>query len=165
MNGNPNLNRMVRQAIYELKQQYGDSVSLYRINSAETNYETGEKTSTTTVYKFRRVVILTATTIRKLYYGINYLSDAKQFTGQGQGWDESMRGFIFEGRDLKGLQPQTEDWIVYRGKRYDIMSIQELEYDSGYLMIGKELRGSFPEEVFENSLSHVIDLQDEVESE
>lgn len=142
MSGNPALNRMIRQTIYNLKFRYGAPVTIYKVVDSNTDYKTGIKSISTTSRFVKRGIILPNITSREIFQGVSYLSASKSFASLGgQGWDESKRGFIFDGRDLQDYTWDLEDWIVYRDKRYDIESIEELEWNSGWLIIGKEVKG------------------------
>ncbi|MHC4371442.1 MAG: hypothetical protein ACYSW8_27830 [Planctomycetota bacterium] len=100
MSGNPNLNREVRQVLYQLKKEYGAPCDVYQLSSATTDYKTGVKTATKTVTSVRSAVVMPALTMRKLFQGISYLSASKPFASLGgEGWDGTTRAFIIEGRD------------------------------------------------------------------
>ena len=160
-NGNPNLNRTLRQAIYELKHSYGDTVDVYKLDSASTDYKTGVKSATKSVITVRKAVVMPATTLRKFFQGISYLSASKPFASQGgQGWDGTSRAFIFEGRDLPGYEWEIEDWIVYRNRRYDVSEIESLEFDTGWLIIGKEVKGTRPEQIITQNMVSSFNPED-----
>jgi hypothetical protein len=100
-----------------------------------------------------------ALTMRKLFQGISYLSASKPFASLGgEGWDGTTRAFIIEGRDLPGHTWEVEDWIVYRDKRYDVAEVEELEHDSGWLVIGKMVRGVVPERVIHMNVVSSLNL-------
>lgn len=162
MSGNPNLNREVRQSIYQLKKEYGSPVDVYKLDSATTNYKTGVKSATKSVIRVRLAVVMPASTLRKQSMGISYLSASKPFASQGgQGWDSTTRAFIFEGRDLPGYDWEVEDWIVYRDRRYDVAEIESLEYDAGWLIIGKEVKGAVPERIIQMNVVDSFNPEDE----
>lgn len=164
--GSPALNQMVRQTIYNLKQRYGGEISVYRLDSASTNYETGVKTATKTVYDIRRAVILPAAEMRRFFASISFISASKSFVSPGQqGWDQSQRGFIIDSRDIPGFEFEPEDWIVYRDRRYDIVTAERLEYDTGWLIIGKEIKGANPEQIINlNVVDTLVVEQEALES-
>ena len=142
MNGNPMLNRMIRQTIYDLKHRFGGEVTVYKVVDSNTDYKTGDKSINTTSRLVRKAIILPNLLTREIFQGVNYLAASKSFTSLGgQGWDEATRTFIFDGHDLKGYTFETEDWVVYRGKRYDIETIEQLEFDTGWLILAKEVKG------------------------
>ena len=162
MNGNPNLNRTVRQTIYQLKIEYGSPVDVYKLDAAATNYKTGVKSATKSVIRVRNAVVMPASTVRKMFQGISYLSASKPFASQGgQGWDGTSRAFLFEGRDLPGYVWQVEDWIIHRDRRYDVAQIEALDYDTGWLIIGKEVKGAVPERIIELNVVDDFNPEDE----
>lgn len=162
---NANLNRTIRQAIYQLKMEYGSPVDVYKLDSASTDYKTGVKSATTSVIRVRNAVVMPASTVRKMFQGISYLSASKPFASQGgEGWDGTSRAFIFEGRDLPGYVWQVEDWIVYRDKRYDVSVIEELDCDSGWLIVGKEVKGVVPEQIIKLNVVDSFNPSDEGEA-
>ena len=162
MNGNPNLNRELRLTLYQLKKEYGAPVDVYKLDSASTDYKTGVKTATKSVISVRLAVVMPAITMRKMFQGISYLSASKPFASQGgQGWDGTTRAFIFEGRDLPGYDWEVEDWIVYRDRRYDVSEIELLEHDSGWLIIGKEVKGVVPERIIQLNVVDSFNPEDE----
>lgn len=161
MNGNPNLNRELRQVLYTLKKEYGAPVEVYKLTASATSYKTGVKTATKSVTNVRLCVVMPALTMRKMFQGISYLSASKPFASQGgQGWDGTTRAFIFEGRDLPNHEWEVEDWIVYRGKKYDVSQIEELEHNSGWLIIGKLVRGSEPERIIQVNIYDEFNPED-----
>jgi hypothetical protein len=160
--GNPNLNRILQGALYKLKLEYGTEIQVYKLDAASTNYETGVKTATKSVQTVRKAVVLPASSVRKIFQGISYLSVSKPFASQGgQGWDGTSRAFIVEGRDLPGYEWEVEDWIVYRDKRYDISDIEELEFNSGWMVIGKLVKGQVPERIINVNVVETMNITDE----
>jgi len=142
MSGNPALNRMIRQTIYNLKHRFGAQVSVYKVLDSNTDYKTGQKSISTTCRLVKKGIVLPTTLSREIFQGVNYLSASKAFASLGgMGWDESSRAFIFDGQDLRDYIWDLEDYIVYRDKRYDIETIEELEWNSGWLVVGKEVKG------------------------
>lgn len=165
MAGNPTLNRMIRQTLYDLKKRYGDEITVYKLSSATTDYKTGVKAATTTSVDIRKAVVMPTSEVRKFFASISFISASKSFLSPGQqGWDQSQRGFIIDARDIPGFEFDPEDWIVYRGQRYEVVMIEKLEYDTGWLIIGKETKGQRPEQDIRlNVVDTLILDQDETE--
>jgi len=162
MSGNPGLNMMVRNTIYDLKTRYGAPITVYRLTSATTNYKTGVKTGTVANYNIRKAAVLPADEVRRFFASIAFITEAKSFVSPGmQGWDQSTRGFVIDSRDIRDFEFQPEDWIVYRHKRYELESIQRLEYDTGWLVIGKELKGTDPKEIIDLNVSSTLEMDQE----
>lgn len=164
---NPSMDHLIRRTLYDLKMRYGNEIQIYRLTSASTDYETGVKTATKQVIDVRRAVVMPTAEMRKFFASIAFITASKQFLAPGnQGFDQSSRGFIIEHRDLaevgeEDFEFQPEDWIVYRGRRYDVEMIERLEWDSGWLIVGKELKGTVPERIINLNVSHDMDIQQE----
>lgn len=146
MSGNPAQNQQIRLALYELKKRYGDFISVYRLLSATTDYETGAKTATKESFDTRAIVLPTSE-IRRFVANLNFISSSKPFVSPGiHGWDQSQRGFIIDARDIPGFEFETEDWIVYRDQRYEVSFVEKLEFDTGWFVVAKAVKGSDPEQ-------------------
>lgn len=162
---NPNLTRLVRETLYQTKKEWGVPVSLYRATASATDYETGEKTMTKTSIDVRLCPVLPMTSVRKFVQSVSYLAASKSFASAGgQGWDQGTRGFVFDARDLPiGHIIEVEDWIVYRGRRYDPKQIEELGHNLGWFVIATEIRGANPEQIIKANVSHVVGLEQSAE--
>lgn len=159
---NPAFVPAVRQAIYTLKHRYGGEITVYHLASASTDLETGVKTATKDSYYIRKAAILPTAELRKFFASISFISASKSFISPGQqGWDQSERGFVIDARDIPGFEFQPEDWIVYRNSRYDIVTIERLEYDTGWAIIAKELKGADPEQDISLNVVDTLDVSQE----
>lgn len=165
MGGNPSLNRLVQETIYGLKKQYGAKVTLYRLLSAATDYDTGVKTASKESLDVQKCAILPSSEARRFLTSIAFITASKNFVSPGiQGWDQGQRGFVFDARDCRGWEFEPEDWIVYRDRRYEITVSERLEFDTGWLVIGKEVKGSVPEQDIRINVVDTLELeQDESE--
>ncbi len=145
---NPNVIRQVRETIYALKKEFGEPVSVYKLSSASTDYETGVKTATRTSVDVRLCPILPAGVMRKFAQSAAYLKTSAPFTTPGgQGWDQGTRGFIFDARDLPvGYVFEIEDWVVYDSRRYDPKEVIAIE-GLGWMVTATEVRGALPEQI------------------
>lgn len=160
---------LIQRTLYDLKQKYGEEIQIYRLESASTNYETGVKSATKSVIDIRKAIVLPTIEMRRFFASIAFINASKQFLALGnQGFDQSSRGFIIEARDIEpqssGFEFELEDWIVYRSHRYDVAEIERLEFDVGWLILGKEVKGSIPERVINLNASSVLEIEDESES-
>jgi hypothetical protein len=164
--GNPAMLPAIRQTIYNLNNRYGVEISVYRLASAATNYKTGDKSATKTSYDIRKAAVLPAEEMRKFFASISFISASKSFISPGQqGWDQSQRGFLIDARDIPGVELQPEDWIVYLNRRYELETIVKLDYNLGWLIVGKELKGSDPEQIINlNVVDTLLVDQEAIES-
>jgi hypothetical protein len=164
MSGNPAQNAMIRGTIYDLKQRFGAPASVYRLDSAATDYETGAKTASKTAYPIDQMIILPATEARRFFATISYIGSAKSFVSPGQqGWDQGKRAFVIAGDDLRDFEFEPEDWIVYRNKRYDIEMIDVLEYDAGWFIMAKEIKGQVPQQIIYVNATTTLEIEQEAE--
>lgn len=163
---NPLLHRMIKQTLYDLKLRFGSPVSIYRLVNSTTDYRLGTVTATQTSIDVKKCVVLPANTIRDLAQSISYISANKPFVWQGDGgWDENTRVFIFEGSDLRDYEILMEDWIIYRGKRFDIANIEQLEHRAGWAVMAKEVVGSEPDIITQVNINDDLGLDEEEEEE
>lgn len=168
---NPSMDHLIQRTLYDMKHRYGNEIQIYRLASASTNYQTGAKTATKTVVDIRKAVVMPTSEMRRFFASIAFTTASKQFLSPGnQGFDQSSRGFIIEHRDLAEQNQETfefqpEDWIVYRGKRYEVQMIERLEFDMGWLIVGKELKGAVPERIINLNTSNALDFEETVVDE
>ena len=139
------LNRMIQRTLYSLKRQYGGTVSVYRLNDAQTDVRTGRKTIDKDIFVVRRAVILPVKVSREVIQSISQISANKAFV-YGGSFDSGLRKFIIDARDLpEGFVFTNDDWLVYNGRRYEIKAIWEFEFGAAWVIVGKELMGRVPE--------------------
>ncbi len=165
MAGNPTLNRMIRQTLYSLKMRYGAKATVYKLNSAATDYRTGLKTADYISIDVEKCIVMPASEVRRFFASVSFISASKSFLSPGQqGWDQGQRGFIFDARDIPGYEFEPEHWIVYRGDRYEVSMIERLEFDTGWLVIAKETKGQRPEQDIRLNVVDTLNItQDETE--
>ncbi len=141
------LNRMIQQTLYSLKRQYGGTLSVYRLNDAETDVRTGRKTIDKDVFVVRRAIVLPVKVSREVLQSISQISANKAFV-YGGSFDSGLRKFIIDARDLPaGFEFTNDDWLVYNGRRYEIKAIWEFKFGAAWIVVGKELMGRTAEQV------------------
>ena len=162
MGGNPTLNKLVRQTIYDLKKRYGAKITIYRLLSTSTDLETGVKTASKESLDVQKVAVLPSSEARRFLTSISFITASKNFVSPGMmGWDQSQRGFILDSRDCPGWEFEPEDWIVYRDNRYEIVVTERLEFDTGWLVIGKRVKGSVPEQDIRINVVDTLEVEQE----
>ena len=141
------LNRMIQQTLYSLKRQYGGTVSVYRLNDAETDVRTGRKAIDKDVFVVRRAVVLPVKVSREVIQTISQISANKAFV-YGGSFVSGLRKFIIDARDLpQGFEFTDDDWLVYNHRRYEIKAIWEFEFGAAWIVVAKELMGRIAEQV------------------
>lgn len=142
---NYNLNRLIRNVIYQMKRQYGGSITLYRLISAATDRATGVKSETHESVYIKKAVVLPANVYREVIQSISQISANKKLV-MGGNFDLGIRVFIIDRRDAPGYTITNDDWIVYDHKRYDIDSIDEFEQATAWLVTARAIGGAPPNE-------------------
>jgi hypothetical protein len=156
---NRSLNRFIRRTLYSLKRQYGSRVDVYQLNDTATNYQTGVKTVDKTVNIVRKCVVLPVKVAREVVQSISQISANKMFI-MGGTYDAGTRLFIIDTRDMPDDYEFTnDDWIVYNGRRYDIKSFEEFEQHTAWSVMGKEVKGVRPEQVFFAHITERLEFQ------
>ena len=138
---NRNLNRRVRQALYALKRMFGGTVYILKKTNVETDYETGIKTEKEYVWKIDRCIVLPVSITREATQSISVISANKNFVYGGT-YDIGTRVFILDAYDLpRDFTIESDDWLVYDDKRYQIKTHDELEQHAGWVITTREVEG------------------------
>jgi hypothetical protein len=156
---NRNLTQRIRQALYQLKKDYGAPIDIYKLVASETNVRTGEKVITKTVTHVRRAVVVPARIDRVAQQTISLISANKQFVSGGT-YDSSQRDFIIDRRDVPALPELTaDDWIIYNRRKYQVKTVEAFEVDAGWVVTARELVGEVPELILEERVKSTLALQ------
>jgi hypothetical protein len=162
---NTNLTRELKAALYVLMRDYGSTLDVYKTITTNTDLSTGKKSGTVDVFTIRKAVAMPATTARKFFMGTAYNTAGKEFSTQGgEGWDGTSRLFMIQGSDLPSkYEWELEDWIVFDSRRYEVSSIEELDFYSGWLILGKVIKGMIPEQVHSRNIVSIADMKGETQ--
>ncbi len=156
---NRNLCLRIRQALYQMKKDYGAPIDVYKLVSSETDARTGEKIVTKSVTHVRRAVVTPSRTERVAQQTISVISANKAFVSGGH-YDADQREFIIDRRDVPALPELTsDDWIVYNRRKYQIKNIESFEVDAGWVVAARELVGETPEQIFDLRAESHLDMQ------
>jgi hypothetical protein len=161
---NRSLSRRISSTLYMLKRQYGASFDLYRrLSGGSTDHKTGVVTVSKEVYPVRRGIILPAKITRQAEQTISVISANKSFVYGGT-YDSSTRLFIIDRKDVpdlvfKTFEPSQDDWIVYKGRKYEIKVITEFEFESAWVITGTAVLGDTPEQIFKLSADNLVRVE------
>lgn len=136
------LNRRIRQLLYSLKRAFGSTLHIYTLIEAGTDYTTGIKSSTQKVRRIRRGIVLPIQVHRETAQSMSLISANKSFVYGGV-YEVGTRLFVIDARDVpKDFEIGMDDWIVYDNRRYNPKSIDRLEQNGGWLIVGRETEGT-----------------------
>ena len=140
-NANPIHDRFMRLAMYVHKRRSGATVFVRRKVQVVADPATGQTQWTIQTWKLRWVVILPAKRQRDAKVNAAAMA-ANRAIVQGGGYDTGTRHFLFDRRDVpRDLVLQKDDWIVFNDRHYDIVSIEDYEFNTAWLVVAKELCG------------------------
>lgn len=155
------LPRIILNTLYMLKRQYGGTFDLYRRGSdGSVDHLTGDVVVDKSVITIKRGIILPAKVIREAVQNISVISANKAFVFGGT-YDSATRMFIVDRRDipelnLKDFDPTPDDWLVYKGRKYEIKDFQEFEFDSAWVFTAKAILGDVPEQIFQLAADNLV---------
>ena len=152
------LNPVIAQALYILKRSYGAPVSIYIQGACTSNARTGNRTIEKAVYPIDGAIVLPAKLSRNDKRNISVISANKQIV-QGGFYDTTQRKFIIDRSNVPDLEKLTEnDWLVFKGRKYQVVEVQELEDDAVWVITGKAVLGERPEQIFLVSADNLMSL-------
>ena len=139
---NPTLLRLLRQNLYSLKRQYGTSVVYHSIESRQTDYKTGSKSSSVNTISIRHAIVLPGTfTQSAITGGAGGLDRASNKAG---GLLIGDRIFMIDGTDLPNVTPKQGDRLVHAGEEYDIIEIQTIGEMAAFVLHARLHHASQP---------------------
>jgi hypothetical protein len=154
------LNPVIAQALYTLKRSYGAPVDIYVQGAITTDTTTGSRAVAKTVYPIDVAIVLPAKLSRNDKRSISLISSNKAMV-QGGFYDTTTRRFIIDRSDVPDLDKLTEnDWLVFKGRKYQFESIQEFEDDAAWVITGKAVIGERPAQIFLVSADNLLSLND-----
>ena len=159
MTTNRYVSRRIAATVYKLKRLYGGTIFLYKQGDPTTDIGTGVTTwANREVTRIERGIILPVKLNRDQPQGISYISSGKEFAYGGM-IDSRSRWFYIDPSDLTdGYEIKRDDWVVYEGKKYEIKTIGDTEFDALWEVLGVEVPGVVPEEIHLLSGYTVIDI-------
>ncbi len=157
------LTRSIRQTLYMLKRQYSGTIDIYTLVSSNTDPRTGEVVTNKEVVSVDRAIILPARITREVKKSISQISANKMFVVGGT-YDAARRLFIVDRNDVPDLQLTNNSYVVYRNRKYEIETIQEFEFETGWIITGRELMGEVPQQVHLLNADNFVSLSQGLEA-
>ena len=152
------LKRTIKRTLYMMLRQYGGTIDIYTLTSSTTNQETGVTTIVKEVVHVNRAVVLPAKILKEVRKSISQISANKMFVVGGT-YDAGARIFIVDRDDAPDLELTSNSYLVYRNRKYEIQSFQEYEFEAGWIIVGRELIGEVPEQVYLLNADSLLSLE------
>jgi hypothetical protein len=140
------LTRSIRQTLYMLKRQFGGTINIYTLVSSDTDPQTGDVVAVREVVNVDRAIILPARVTREVKKSISQISANKMFVVGGT-YDAARRLFIVDRNDVSDLDLTNNSYVVYRDRKYEIEQVQEFEFETAWIITGRELMGEVPQQI------------------
>lgn len=144
----------VKNTLYDLKKQYGRPIALYKTTTTN-DLQTGKRTVTRIKYPIRKGILLPESYITTKIYSLSYIAANKNFT-YGALFNRKVKIILIDQSDIRGIRIEPEDYIVLDNRRYDIKNIEDLEFNTGYIIIGEQIEGVTVGAIHNISINHFI---------
>ena len=160
------LPQRIRKTIYKLKRLFGGPIQLYEQGTKTSDLRTGVITWTgREVIDIKRAIILPVKISREQEQTISMISSDKAFVYGGT-YDRGARWFYIDPADLAAnYEIKMDQWIVYQGKKYEIKEIKFNEFDGLWEVMGAEMVGVIPEQIYNLSGYSIVDFEQSAEGE
>lgn len=129
--------RFIQRVIYTLKRLYGFTLTLHKVSSEDLDRKTGQRTATIQICKIKRAIILPSVLQTKFEHDLIQNNFA-----YGGLYDSSLRKVIIDARDLGDFEIEMDDYFIFEEKRWDVSKIDAFEFDTAFLIVGKEVKGT-----------------------
>lgn len=150
--------RNIRRVLYSLKKGFGVPMDIYQITKSDLDPRTGRQIIERRRIQIRKAILLPTVLARKFSYDLSYIAANKNFTYGGQ-YDIRDRMIIVEASDMPdGLAVKTEDYLVMEGSRYEVKSVEDLEFKYGFIITARETPGAPVNQVIHLKLNNVLNL-------
>ena len=153
------MTKRLYQTVYKLKRLYGYKIYLYQQGNKSTDLQTGEIVWTgREVTEVKRAIVLPVKLVRDQEQSISMISFDKKFVMGGM-FDRAERWVYIDPKDLPANYViERDDWIVYRGRKYEIKEVMRNEFDLLWQIKMSELVGVTPEQIHDLTGYHILDF-------
>jgi hypothetical protein len=163
MTGNSTLTRLIKRTVYDLKRRYGDRVDVYTLLSSESDPQKGTVSTEVDVFVVDRAIVLPSRLSKAEHRTISIISANKAIL-QGGHYEADARNFLIDRDDLPGVTLTTSSWIVYQGRKYAIESLNDYEFDMGWIVTARALTGEKPQQVFKLKAENFVEWGSDAEA-
>lgn len=153
--------RFIRRVLYNLKRLYGFTLTFHKVSAEAYNRETGERTATIEIRKIKRAILLPTKLLSKFEYDLAFIAAGRNFTYGGT-YNTSTRTVIIDARDLGDFEIEIDDYFIFEERRWQVSQIQDFEFQTAFVITGKEVKGTPRYLVEEIALEDTLQLSEAV---
>jgi len=146
------LKNIISRNLYRLKWRYGVPVDHYTDAFAAFDPESGRTTITPTKYHIDRAILLPGLVHRNIFQSISFVKANSNFVLGGD-VDLRDRQFLIDARDLPyNYKMKINSYLMYGNKRYDIIKLEELEEQTGYFLMCRNIENAHNLEIIDEKM-------------
>jgi hypothetical protein len=126
---------LIKQVLYDLKRGFGEDGIFKVVTRQGADYISGVVANNVQQFVVHKVIMLPEEQSRLLLLGRLITGDYNK----APKINKKTRLFIVDGKELPvGYVPKIDHYIIFGGDTYRITTIEQLEYQLGYLITGEE---------------------------
>jgi hypothetical protein len=157
------LQRFLRSNVYSLFRRWGRPLEVFSESSVTFDPKTGERTIDKDRLYVRRALIWDYRADTNFTYSIQYIRANSNFA-QGGFYELEDRFVAIANQDVGEFVLNENSYVVVDGKRYSIVTIQNLEVEGAYLLKVREVKGQAPNRQISATIGNSTRVGGEFES-
>lgn len=147
----------IRDALYDLKRNYGSPIDLYQPSSGTSNVTTGKKNVKYTKYCIRKAVHVPAGFQTLAQYTAAYIKNVSKAFAVGAYADQELRNVMIDGADIpRGVEILPEWYVIIDHVKYEVWKVNKAENNLGYVLNLKRASGNRPEELHQRGVRQTL---------
>lgn len=140
----------VSRTINNLKKRYGVSLDYYRPVTNNFDPETGEVNRAYQSITIPKALVLPTKLMRSFKYDLAFVAANKNFTDGGF-YDKGDVTACISFKDMQGIIPELDDFVVYLGRKWELKNIAEWAEAQAYELTVNEIKNSVSEKFLRGS--------------
>ena len=146
-----------RAAIYNLVQTFGGRGTLYTLTETVTS-KTGVIVAVTVPYRLKHLVRMPD---KRLYVA----TPVPQMGQKPFSYSKTLVRFLISKDELpEGFEPQQTNYIVYKGKGYQVESTEYSDYRGAFFCDCSKISGDVPRQIFDVRMKDIIEFTETLET-
>lgn len=132
----------IRNVLETASRNYGSPGDLIIIrDTIVVDKDTLQETVTKQDVRIRRPVVMDSNASRRFVQRLASVVANREFS-YGMIFDQNDRDFFVTAAQMGSFVPQDSDYMVWASRRWEIISVQRFELDTGWVIRGREVKGN-----------------------